>query len=181
MEVLFVLLLLILLFVILFRLKNLYRGLYDAVAIFIYKGAPFVVSKTDKIKTMINLAGLKKTDRVIDLGSGDGRIVFEAAKSAKSVAGYDINPFVITESERLLKEKYAKYSDKVIFKRTDFMKEDLSGFDVVFVYGIGYLMKNLQKKLNKELKEGSRVVSNYFIIPDWKYTRKENDVYLYVK
>lgn len=173
--------LLLLVAIIFLLLKSSLLRLYEALTIFIYKGAPYVVTDDKKLKIMMELADLKRDDCVADLGSGDGKVVFEAAKKVQKVTGYEINPFVIKKAIKKLHKKYKKYSEKVAFKKRNFLTEDLSGYNVVFVYGIGYLMRDLENKLNKELKKGSRVVSNYYKFPGWKAKENVGGVYLYTK
>lgn len=78
-------------------------------------------------------------------------------------------------------DKKAKLRGKAFVHWKNFWKENVSQFDVVIVYGISYMMKKLETKLQKELKSGSRVVSNYFIFSNWEPVQKEKHILLYVK
>ena len=60
-------------------------------------------------------------------------------------------------------------------------KADLSNVDVVFVYQLPHVMKRIKKKLLEELKPGARVISNSFVMPDWKPKEERGGIYLYVK
>ena len=59
-----------------------------------FSGAPFVPTKMEKVKKMIEVSGLKEGEKMIDLGSGDGRIVCEAAKTGAKCVGVEISPFL---------------------------------------------------------------------------------------
>ena len=154
--------------------------LFEALTILFYKGAPYVTTSGEKLKTMLKLAALKKSDRVVDLGSGDGRLLFAAAKVVKEVKGFEINPFVYQKSLKNWK-KYHSEEKNIEIEKKNFMKENLSKYDVVFVFGIDYLMQDLEVKLLEELKPVTRVVSNLYQFPNWKVEKNEGEVYLYIK
>lgn len=63
----------------------------------------------------------------------------------------------------------------------DYWKANLKDFDYISVWGTAYMMTRLERKLLKELRPGTKVVSNHFKFPNWKYEKQENDVYLYIK
>lgn len=145
----------------------------------LFLGAFFASSKQRIVETMILLSDIKSGDKAIDLGSGDGRLVIALAKGGIEAHGYEINPFLVWLSKKNI--KHAGLTDKAFIHWKNFWLVDFSEFNVVTVYGISYMMKRLEAKLKKDLKTGARVVSNYFIFPDWPYSKKENNVYLYKK
>lgn len=130
--------------------------------------SPFVPANRKTVEKMLAAAKLRKGERVIDLGCGDGRIVFLAAKRYGVIAeGYEISNFVwlIAQLNRLLKHSEAK------IYRKNFFKADLSKADVVFCYLLPEVMRKLAPKLGKELKPGTRIVSASFSLPEWKAVR----------
>lgn len=141
------------------------------------KGSPFIPSRRETVDIIIRLANIKKGDKVVDLGSGDGRLVIAAAKRGAVAYGYEINPFLVLWA-RLLILKNGLTKNAFVYWG-NYWQKDLSSFNVIFVYGITYIMKDLEKKLQKELKPKARVVSNIFYFPNWKYSRREKGVYLY--
>lgn len=140
-------------------------------------GAPFVPSKKKNIQKMIEISQIKPGEKVADLGSGDGRIMIACGKAGAEVYGYEINAFLVWLSRRKIKR--AGLNNKAFVYWKSFWKVDFSSFDVIIVFGITYIMKELEKKLLKELKPGSRVVSNGFNFPTWKPIKKEGAIYLY--
>lgn len=140
-------------------------------------GAFFVPSADDRLNTMLKLAKPKPGEKIIDLGSGDGKIAFALAKLGYPVEGIEINPLLVRlankQAKKLNLEKLAS------FRRANFWRLDFSQYDLIFVYGITYIMKRLEKKLRKELKPEARVVSNYFQFPNWTAEIEENEVRLY--
>lgn len=142
-------------------------------------GAFFAPTSKETVEKIISLSDIKLGEKAIDLGSGDGRLVIALAEAGAEAEGYEINPILVWLSKRNIKKSGLKNRAFVYYK--NFWKEDFSKFNVVIVFGISYMMKKLEKKLKKELKPGARVVSNYFIFPEWKYSKKQGNVYLYEK
>lgn len=144
-----------------------------------FGGAFFARSRDKAIESMLLLSEVKPDEKVADVGSGDGSLVIAFAKKGAIAHGYEINPFLVFISRQRING--AGLSDRAFIHFKNFWQVNFSEFDVVTVFGIGYMMKRLQTKLEQELKPGSRVVSNYFSFPDWRPNKKEDSVYLYVK
>lgn len=125
---------------------------------------------------MIELADLKKHEKLIDLGSGDGRIVFQAAKTGADCIGIELNPVLYYLS--LLKAKLFGLKN-VKFKRQDLWTIDLSDTDVLTLYFIDNKMEKLKRKIQKEMKPGARIISHAFTFPGWPYEKKDGKIYLY--
>ena len=118
----------------------------------------------DKI---LEMANLKPTDTLYDLGCGDGRIVTTAAQK------YGVKAVGIEISERLAKTaednvKSRGLEDRVKIIHGDFMQTDLSDADVVTLYLMTTANENLRPNLEKYLKKDSRVLSYDYPIPGWK-------------
>jgi len=145
---------------------------YSLVAIF--TGAPFATTGKRHIHDALTLTTLKPEDVFVDLGSGDGRVVFEAAKTGAQCVGVEINPALYWAS--LLKAWGKK---NIFFKRKNFWNVDLSDVDVLFIYFIPEKMERLRKKIEREMKSGSRVLSHGFQFPSWQYNKKNGKIYLY--
>ena len=149
----------------------------DLLTLFFW-GAIYVPSRKEKIAKMLEFAGPITNKKVIDLGSGDGRLVVALAKSGAQAYGYEINPFLVSQAKKnIIKENLDK---KAFVYVKNFWVEDLSSFDVVVIYGMLHVMPVLKKKLKKELKPGAVVISNYFTFPKWKPDKVKDDVYLYI-
>lgn len=142
-------------------------------------GAYFAPTLKKEIERMVSLSGVKPGDKAVDLGSGDGRLVIALAKAGAEAHGYEINPLLVLIAK--INIKMAGLSGKAFSHWKNFWELDLSEFNVVTVFGITYMMKKLETKLKKELKPGSKIVSNYFIFPDWQHSKKESNAYLYEK
>ncbi len=131
--------------------------------------SPFVPSNRDTIEKMLRVAKIKRNERVIDLGCGDGRIIFLAEKKFHAKAeGYEISIFVwlLAQINRILHRAKSK-----IYRR-NFFNADLKKADVVFCYLLPEVMKKLSPKFKKELKRGARVISASFSLPNFKLHKK---------
>ena len=120
---------------------------------------------------MIEVAEIKKGDILYDMGSGDGRIVIEAAKKyGIRGVGIDLNPELVAKArENAMNEGV---SHLVEFRAQDGLTVDISEATVVTLYMFKWFNNALKPKLQK-LKPGSRVVAHDFDIDDWKPTRIE--------
>src|SRR5688572_13727931 len=121
----------------------------------------FVPTPQEVVDAMLDVAQVKSTDIIYDLGSGDGRIPITAAQKfgARGV-GIDINPERIKEANENLKK--ANVGDKVKFLNQDLFETNISEATVVTLYLLQSLNEKLRPKLFKELKPGTRVVSHAF-------------------
>jgi precorrin-6B methylase 2 len=143
----------------------------------IVKGAPFVLTKKARRAIIISFADIKYGEKAVDIGSGDGSIVIEMARAGAEAHGYEINLLLVLWSK--LRIWKAGLNGKAFVHWGNMWKTDFSPFSVVVVYGIKQIMHDLEEKLNKELKPGTRVISNTFPFPNWKVEKEENLVFLY--
>ena len=112
------------------------------------------------VDKMLEIADVKKTDVVYDLGCGDGRIPVTAAKKYGCKAfGFDIDPQRVKESQENIKKN--KVGDLVTVEEKDIFTLDLSPASVVTLYLLPSLNVKLIPQLEK-LKPGSRIVSHDF-------------------
>lgn len=128
---------------------------------------------------MVELSGIKPGEKVADLGSGDGRISVAFAKAGGKVTGYELNPKLVAASQQIILEQ--KLNSQITVLEQDFWDVDLSSFDVIAVYPMPDIMKHLEEKLLKEMRPGSRVLTNYYEFPNWKHTALKDHIYVYTK
>lgn len=127
---------------------------------------PYVPTPQDVVDRMLQMARVTGEDYLIDLGSGDGRIVVTAArKHGARGFGVDINPTRVAEA--IENAKKAGVSDKVDFYQRDLFQTDLSQATVISMYLLPRINMELRPKL-LELKPGTRIVSHDFSMEDWK-------------
>ena len=130
---------------------------------------PFITSPDNVTLEMLTMAGVKRGDYVIDLGSGDGRIVILAAKRFEATGlGVEIDPRLVQASQANARQ--AGVADKATFKEQDLFKTDLSPATVVTMYLLPDVNLALRPAL-LALKPGTRIVSHDWDMGDWKPDR----------
>lgn len=136
-------------------------------------GGPYVPTPQQVVDEMLRVAGVTRNDYVIDLGSGDGRIVITAAqKYGARGRGYDIDPDLVARSRTTARK--LGLEQKVGFVEEDVLKADVREATVVTLYLLPAMMHDLRAKLLRELKPGTRIVSHDFDFGDWKPDRSVN-------
>ena len=133
--------------------------------------APYAATLTNVVDAMLKLADVGPADFVIDLGSGDGRIVIAAVSrfNARGGLGVDIEPKLVKFSNDSAAQ--AGIADRVKFREEDLFKTDVRDATVVTVYLLPAAMPRLEQKLRAELKPGTRVVVQDYPFPTWRAER----------
>lgn len=148
-------------------------GLYS-----MFFGAPFVASSSKRMKAMLELAGFKKSDKVADLGCGDGRVVHMIAnEGVSSVIGYEYS--LPTYLYALWKKRGLKTRGKILF--ANFWKKNLTDFDVLICFLLGSSMERFRKEVWPVLRKGTRVISNEYMMEEMEADKQVSRVYLYIK
>lgn len=127
---------------------------------------PYVPTSQTTVDEMLKIAKVTAKDYVIDLGSGDGRIVVSAAKLGATAMGVDINPQRIKESHE--NAKAAGVTDKVKFFQQDLFQTKFSDATVLTMYLLPSVNLRLRPTILNEMKPGTRIVSHDFDMGDWK-------------
>ena len=130
------------------------------------KDVIWVPTPQSLVDRMLQMAGVKSTDYVVDLGSGDGRTVITAAKKFGATAlGIEYNPDMVELAKRNAEKEGV--SGKAQFMKADIFQTDFSKANVLTLY----LLPSLNVKLRPtilNLKPGTRVVSHAFTMDDWQ-------------
>jgi hypothetical protein len=133
-------------------------------------GGPYVPTPQTVVNAMLDLAGVGPADYVIDLGSGDGRIVLSSATRHKaSGMGVDIDGELVDLANASARR--LGVSERVHFLQQDVFATDLSRATVLTLYLLPGMMESLRPKLLRELKPGTRIVSHDFDFGEWKPDR----------
>lgn len=143
---------------------------------------PYVPTPSAVVEKMLDVTNVGPGDYVIDLGSGDGRIVIAAAKRGAFGHGIDLNPVRVREAEEnAVKEGVG---DRVIFIEGDLFEADFRRANVITMYLLSTVNLKLRPHLLENLRPGSRIVSHDFNMGDWEpdeHIRVDNrDVYYWV-
>ncbi len=140
-------------------------------------GAPYVPSSDEKRRVARKF--IQGRHRVLEFGSGDGRVSIDLSEKNDRVDGYEINPYLVWISRWNARKRGV--SEKVHFYWKNFWKVNVGEYDTVYLYGISYIMGQLEKKFLQELAPGSMVVSVGFRFPNWVPEKSEGSVSLYIK
>ena len=131
-------------------------------------GAPYVPTPTAIVDRLLSLARIGPDDYVIDLGSGDGRLVITAIAKYKARGGMgididrDLVKLATTSAEK------AGVGGQATFVAGDLFAADIQKATVVTLYLVPSMMPEVEAKLAKDLKPGTRVVSHDYPLPTWK-------------
>ncbi|XP_007427615.1 protein FAM173B [Python bivittatus] len=126
---------------------------------------PFVPATSKQIENvLIMLKG--RNGILVDIGSGDGRIVIAAAKVGFKAVGYELNPWLVWYS-RYRAWREGVHQD-VNFYISDLWKVSFSQYTNVVIFGVPQMMLQLEKKLGDELQQDARVIACRFPFPHWR-------------
>ena len=124
--------------------------------------APFIKTPNVVVEKMVELAEIKESDVVYDLGCGDGRLVITAAfKSGCSGIGFDIDPERVVEATE--NARLHEVEDRVKIVEQDVFTVDMSEADVALMYVLPWMMNKLLPQF-QEMKDGCRIVAHDFWI-----------------
>ena len=132
----------------------------------------FVATQDVTVQGMLDLAGVGPNDVVYDQGCGDGKIVIAAAKRGARAVGIDIDPQRVKEATENVRA--ADVEDKVTIIHGDIFDPatKISEATVVTLYLLQTLNEKLKPRLQKELRPGTRIVSNTFTMgDDWPHEK----------
>lgn len=117
------------------------------------------------VDKMLDMAQVTPQDRLMDLGSGDGRTVITAAQRGLTAKGIEYNPDLVALSRSNAAK--AGVSRRATFEVADLFETDLSQADVITMFLLSTINEKLRPKL-LELPPGTRIVSNTFRMGDWE-------------
>lgn len=129
------------------------------------KDVPYVPTPPEVVEGMLHMAALKSGERLIDLGSGDGRIPRAAARRGASALGVEIDAGLVARARSLT--RLEGLEERARFVRDDLFTVSLRDADVVTLYLLPDVNERLKPKLLSEMKPGARVVSHAFDMGDW--------------
>ncbi len=141
------------------------------------RGAIYDPSTEEQTRRMAEMTGIVPGEKAADLGSGDGRVLIALARLGAEAHGYEINPFLVIRSRRNIAA--AGLSGKAYVHWGSFWRADLSRFDVVTVFQVGFVMGRLEAKMIRELKPEGRIISHHWRFPVLKPEMIRDDILVY--
>lgn len=129
------------------------------------KDVVWVPTQQVLVDRMLDMAKVTPEDYLIDLGSGDGRIVITAAKHGVRAHGIEYNPDMVELSKRNAAKEGV--SDRATFAKADLFESDFSQATVITMFLLPKINLELRPKI-LDLKPGTRIVSNSFDMGEWE-------------
>lgn len=144
-------------------------------------GAGFEPTSRKRVLKMLEMARVDSNDQVYDLGSGDGRIVIEAARKFRAQAiGIEVDPLRFIWSKMMV--WLLGLQKQVSIMWGNFFQKDISKATVVTLFLSEKANNNLKQKLLMELQPGTRIVSYYWRFKGWRPVQADEKerIYLYI-
>ena len=138
-------------------------------------GAPFLPTLKHQVPKAVELLDLKPGQTLIELGSGDGRVLIYAAQAGLNVVGFELNPLLAIYSWI----RTRKYGKKVRIIWGNYWKKPWPETDGIFVFLLDPYMNKLNKKIIQRYKNEIKLVSFAFKIPERKHDVESKGLYLY--
>lgn len=155
--------------------------LFCAVLLFmvlsIIKGAPYVRTDRASVTKIVALLSPTRTDRIIDIGAGDGELVIALAKTGAKVTGVEINLFLVLVANWRIWRSGLSKNARVLWRNMWWYK--MQGLNKVVVYGFPTIMQDLGEKLKRELNRPAVVVSNSFAFANLDKENVVGKLYIY--
>jgi hypothetical protein len=141
----------------------------------VFVGAPYVPTLTPQVAAALKLADLQPGQTMLELGSGDGKVLIAAAQQGIQVVGYELNPFLVVISWL----RTRRYRQLVTIKMGNFWNTSWPKAEVIFVFLHPRFMQKLDKKIIQYNHKPVNLVSFAFEVPNRKPVTKLQGVLLY--
>ena len=136
------------------------------------KLAPYYPTPPSVVDRMLQFGGLKKGEKMFDLGSGDGRIILMAAdKYGADATGVEMDDSLYNQSSEEIRRR--KLTSRARIVHGDIFLQDYSSADLLTVYLLPASNEKVRPILEKQLKKGTRIVSHDFEFAGWKPEKTE--------
>ena len=139
-------------------------------------GAPYLPTLNTQVEAALDLINLQRGQTLIELGSGDGKVLIAAAKRGIKSVGYELNPILVIVS--ILRTRKFRKDIKIVWG--NFWAKDWPQADGVFVFLITRYMRKLDKRLIVYKHKPIKLVSFAFKVPGKKVSAAKSGVFLYL-
>lgn len=150
-------------------------GLILVFAYAVLFGAPYLPTLRPQTKAALDLIDLQPGQTLLELGSGDGRVVVAAAKRGLNVVGYELNPLLALFSWL----RTRRYGNQVKIVWGNYWNKQWPPADGVFVFLLDRYMAKLDAKIQIDLKPPVKMVSFAFKVPDRPIAKQSKGIFLY--
>jgi SAM-dependent methyltransferase len=140
-------------------------------------GPPYLPTRRKQTETALDLLGLKEGETLLELGSGDGRVMLAAAKRGLKVVGIEINPILVAISWYVTRQ----YRSQVRIIWASYWGKPWPRADAIFTFMLPKYMSRLDQRIIKWLPEEKtiKLASFAFVVPDKEPIEKRDGVLLY--
>ncbi len=152
-------------------------GLFARYFVGVGIGAPYLPVRTRDLADALVLAEIGPEDVVVDLGSGDGKVLVAAAARGARVIGYELNPILVWISRYRLR----RFGDRARVVRQDFRTGFLDAPSVIFSFQLTGMMPGIALQWEREGRPGSRLVTVAFPLPNRVPDAERGAAFLYRK
>ena len=149
--------------------------LFAAFSFVVAFGAPFLPILRPKMVIALDLINLKPGQTLLELGSGDGRVLKAAAERGLKAVGYELNPLLVIYSKIVC----WRYRKQVKIHWGNYWHKTWPPADGVFVFLLQPYMEKLDAKIKADCKKGTKLVSFAFTIDSRKPDKSQDGLYLY--
>ncbi|EDV94573.1 ATP synthase subunit C lysine N-methyltransferase [Drosophila grimshawi] len=132
---------------------------------------PFVPATTEQIQNVLHFLPRNASGKLLDIGSGDGRIVVAAAQHVKELKtdGVELNPWLVYYS-RLAALRHGVSKQSSFFRR-DLWKFNIKDYNYVVIFGVEQMMQDLEYKLIAECPHNAKIIACRFPLPQLQHER----------
>lgn len=138
-------------------------------------GAPYLPTLKRQQEIALDLLDLKPGQTLLELGSGDGRMLRAAAERGIRAIGYELNPLLVLYSYAIT----FKYRRLVTVRLVNFWSQKLPPCDGIYVFLLDRYMAKLHTKVTQEKTNSVKLVSYAFKIPDKQHITETDGLFLY--
>ena len=144
-------------------------------------GAPYLPTLRPQAESALDLLNLQPGQKLLELGSGDGRVLKAAAQKGWSAVGYELNPLLVLISLAVT----WSYRKQVKVVWANYWRAQWPAADGLYIFLLPKYMERLDKKITRELSikskssKGLKVVSFAFIIPGRQPEKEQDGLFLY--
>jgi hypothetical protein len=141
----------------------------------VFFGAPYLPTMKRQTEAALDLLDMKPGQTLLELGSGDGRVLRKAAQRGLNGVGYELNPILVLVSYMVT----FKYRRQITIKWRNYWRVKLPKADGVYVFLLDKYMLKLDKKLKEVGPSPKKLASFAWKIPGKKIVSEKDGVYLY--
>lgn len=139
-------------------------------------GAPYLPTLKKQQETALDLLDLKPGQTLLELGSGDGRMLVAAARRGIKAVGYELNPLLFLYSWLITR----RYRRLVQVRCVNFWQAQWPTVDGIYVFLLDRFMPKLHTKITQEISSPVKLVSYAFKLPETKHRTEKSGMFLYV-